>query len=403
MQTNFSFLKYLLAGLLVPGLFSNTASAQGNHSKARIVIRNRVSVFAGANTNSSFILREGLLWSCGDNSFGQLGIGNDINTTSRARQVGIENAWTMLATGSFHTIAIKQDGSLWSWGDNQYGQIGDGSLVNKAIPVPVLPGEKWIMAAGADYQSFAINKDGSLWAWGVNNYGQLGIGTATAFINIPQQVGTGHDWKAVSAGSFHTLALKKDGTLWAWGYGADGQLGLGNTTSYKSPVQVGDRHDWEMISAAGFQSFAIRRDGTLWSWGDNEYGVLGNGTADKQLKPVMVNGDTTWKIVASGFHHTAAIKTDGSLWVWGNNFSGESGLGRSGGAFFAPVQVGTEKNWEYISLGFAHTLALKKDRTRWAWGQNDYGQLGTGDILNKNYPVQLEYESECGDELLPTR
>jgi alpha-tubulin suppressor-like RCC1 family protein len=367
-------------------LLGNNIIAQGNKAAARIRIDNSVVVFSGANTNSSFVVREGLLLSCGDNSFGQLGLGNEINTISHSRQVGSENDWILLSAGSFHTVAVKKDGTLWGWGDNEYGQAGTGTKDKQPVPVQISADNNWESIACSDYQSFAIKKDGSLWAWGVNNYGQLGTGTVSSFVNTPQQVGNAHDWKAVSAGSFHTLALKKDGSLWAWGYGADGQLGLGSGSSFSSPVQVGESHDWSMISAAGFHSIALRRDGTCWSWGDNEYGVLGNGNTEKQFTPVAVSGTAKWKMVTAGFHHTAAIRSDGTLWVWGNNFSGELGLGFAGGEESKPVQIGNEKNWQYITSGFAHTLALKKDGTRWAWGQNEYGQLGCGDFTNKTSP-----------------
>lgn len=395
-----SFKILLIACSVQLAVITDTA-AQGNGARPRMQISNPPAVVAGSNTNSSFFLVAGMLWSCGDNSFGQLGTGQASDASGNIHRVSDSNEWQTLAAGSFHTIALKADGSLWAWGDNQYGQIGNGSLSMQRTPVPIAAGQTWIQVAASDYQSFAIRNDGSLWAWGINHYGQLGIGSDTAL--VPHQVGNSNDWKAVSAGSFHTLALKNDGSLWAWGYGADGQLGLGHTGSTKIPVQVGNRRDWELISAAGFHSFAISRDGTLWSWGDNEYGVLGTGTENKQLLPVRIAGNRTWKQVTAGFHHTAAIGSDGSLWTWGNNFSGELGLGKDGGAFFEPMQVGHAKDWVAVSAGYAHTLALRQDQTRWAWGQNDYGQLGTGNWMNQHSPVSAEFKMECGDTLPPAR
>ncbi len=368
-----------------------TAKTPDNISSYTIVT---VSFITGANNNSSFIINDGTMWSCGDNSFGQLGVKDAGTVITHRKQVGDDRDWLAVTPGAFHTLAIKKDGTLWSWGDNQYGQLGDGTRVNKTVPVQSGNDNNWESIATADYQSYAIRKDGTLWAWGVNNYGQLGIEKINDFIIIPVQVGTDKDWIKVVAGSFHALGLKKDGSLWAWGYNGYGQLGIGETTSATRPVQVGNQKDWLQVAASAFHSLAIKNDGTLWSWGDNEEGVLGTGDSYKQISPVKIESSSKWKIVSAGFHHTAAIKEDGSLWVWGTNFSGELGLGYSGGNSLLPVQLGTEKNWKHISLGYSHTLALKKDGSQWVWGENEYGQLGTGGFAATTSPVKIS----CRDE-----
>jgi trimeric autotransporter adhesin len=200
--------------LLVPHCFSQGGT---NHSSSVSIYktagaRSSLSFVTGATTNSSFVIYKGMLWSCGDNSFGQLGVNSAGNYLSICKQVGESNDWRMVSPGAFHTLALKEDGSLWSWGDNQYGQLGDSTVAGKVTPEQIGTGSNWEIIAAADYQSYGIKKDGTLWAWGVNNYGQLGIGKTNEYCTTPVQVGTDNDWKSIAAGSFHTIGLKKDGS-----------------------------------------------------------------------------------------------------------------------------------------------------------------------------------------------
>jgi alpha-tubulin suppressor-like RCC1 family protein len=194
-------------------------------------------------------------------------------------------------------------------------------------------------------------------------------------------------WKVVSAGMDHTIAVKPDGTLWAWGFNGSGQLGIGNTDEKNSPTQIGTATNWQIVSAGGNHSFAIKTDGTLWGWGDNFWGQVGVGTYGTEIyTPTKIGTSTNWKSISVGLNFTLGIKTDGTLWAWGENYFGQLGIS---GQTPSPVKVGVETNWQSVDAGNAHTMAIKTDGTLWGWGFNSYGQLGDGTILEKSTPQRI--------------
>jgi hypothetical protein len=233
------------------------------------------------------------------------------------------------------------------------------------------------LAAGY-LHGLALKPDGSLWAWGDNRHGQLGDGTTAR--STPVQVLTGV--AAVSAGTWHTLALKTDGSLWAWGWNGVGQLGDGTTTDRLTPVQV--LSGVAAVSAGHNHTLAIKTDGSLWAWGSNQYGQLGDGTTTERLTPVQV----LTRVVATdaNHYHTLALKTDGSLWAWGNNQYGRLGDGTTTDRSTpVPVLTGVAA----VAAGVAHTLARKTDGSLWAWGYNGFAQLGDGTTTNRPSPVPV--------------
>jgi len=315
--------------------------------------------------------------------------------------------WATATAANNHTVAVKTDGTLWAWGSNQYGKLGDGTKTNRNSPVQVGSSKDWKAVTAYDEYTVAIKKDGTLWAWGRNQHGQLGNGTKTDS-SVPIQVGSAKNWAAVSTGGYHTVAIKTDGTLWAWGYNQSGQLGDGKFVprdddndilailtrpilSSSEPIQVGSDKDWAAISAGRTYTMAIKTNGTLWAWGDNEYGQLGDDSKISRGKPVQVGSDKNWKAVSAGGGHTVALKTDGTLWAWGSNYNygGRDDNPRSPhGSQYKPFQVGSDKDWAAISDG-THTVAIKTNGTLWAWGGNKYGQLGDGSGTNKSQPTQV--------------
>ncbi len=333
------------------------------------------------------------------------------------------NGYTTLGNGHSHSLALRADGTLWAWGDNSYGKLGDGTTVNKTIPTQIGTGtDTWKAIAGAAHFSIAIKSDGTLWAWGNNSYSQLGDGT-TVSKNTPTLI-DGGSWRAISPGSQHCFAIKADSTLWAWGQNSfDGILGVGTSANKTTPTQIGTDNTWKVVIAGNSRSFGIKSngtlwgwgswytstptqigtdtwktiaqsnssvvgiksDGTLWSWGSNFSGILGLGEASSSYEsyvPRQIGADS-WKAVACGENHCLAIKSDGTLWGWGYNNDYRLGYETSFNNQHAPVQIGTAQ-WKaiHIGLGSAHNLGIQQDGSLWAWGNNYYGQAGNGTSFN---------------------
>jgi hypothetical protein len=201
------------------------------------------------------------------------------------------------------------------------------------------------IAAGGDH-SVVLRNSGMLWVWGDNTYGQVGDGTTTTKL-LPAQTAIG-EWVAVSAGYSHTAAIGNDGTLWAWGFNGDGELGDSTTIDRRTPVQIGTNSDWVAISAGAYHTVALKNDGSLWAWGANWYGQLGDGTTTARYAPVKITTDTNWAAIAAGNWHTVAIKTDGSLWAWGANWYGQLGDGSSTDKAI-PTRIGVDYDWTAIT------------------------------------------------------
>ncbi len=241
------------------------------------------------------------------------------------------------------------------------------------------------ISTGSTY-TVAIKTDGTLWAWGDNfTWHFYGVTTSK---NTPTQIGTANDWKSISVGNEHTIAIKTNGTLWAWGNNGKGQLGDGTTTYTFTPNQIGTATNWKSTSAGNLHTIAIKTDGTLWAWGDNYYGQLGDGTNTDKNTPTQIGTANNWQSISAGYEYTIAIKTDGTLWAWGNNGNGQLGDGTNTDKN-TPTQIGSSNNWQSISAGFFHTIAIKTDGTLWAWGYNWYGQLGDGTTTTKYTPTQI--------------
>ena len=212
------------------------------------------------------------------------------------------------------------------------------------------------------HHSLAIRSDGTLWAWGADGFGQLGLGTADTNPHArPARVGTATDWTAVAAGATCSLALRGDGTLWAWGANSLGQLGTGDQNARTAPARVGAASNWTAVACGpDDHCVALRSDGSLWSWGNNDHGQLGLGTADADSHdtPTRVGTSSAWVAVSCGDGTTLALQGNGSLWAWGANSLGELGLGDTSDRH-APVRIGRASNWTAVSGGGGFTLALR--------------------------------------------
>jgi alpha-tubulin suppressor-like RCC1 family protein len=193
-----------------------------------------------------------------------------------------------VAAGPYHTLAIKSDGTLWGWGVNWGGQLGDGTTENKTVPTQIGTDSHWATVVAGGWHSLALKDDGTLWAWGINSNGQLGNGTVGGNSWSPVQIGSASDWAGVATGNSHVIAVKGNGTLWAWGNNYFGQLGDGTTVDRFTPVQIGSDNGWTTLIAGSSSSLALKGDGTLWGWGNNSYGQLGDGETGNRNAPVPI-------------------------------------------------------------------------------------------------------------------
>ena len=304
------------------------------------------------------------LWSWGRNVEGQLGVNN--NNTSRSTPVttllGGTN-WKSIAGGNAHTVALKTDGTLWTWGRNSYGQLGinAGTTASRSTPVTtLLGGTNWKSIACGKAHTVALKTDGSLWSWGANFDGQLGVNNTTSRSTPVTTLLGGTNWKSIACGYNHTLALKTDGTLWSWGNNYYGQLGVNDITSRNTPVTtlLGGTN-WKSIASGYVHTVALKTDGSLWSWGRNSYGQLGDNTNTSRSTPVTtLLGGFTWKSIACGRMHTTALKTDGTLWTWGRNYHGQLGINDTTNRSTPVTTLLGTTNWKSIACGNDHTIAL---------------------------------------------
>ena len=340
------------------------------------------------------------LWLWGENYSGTLGDGTYDAKSSPVQTIAGGTDWKLVASGYHNTLAIKNDGSLWAWGSNNHGSLGDGTTNDTNMPIQIGEDKNWSkLGAGNAYwdASAAIKTDGTLYLWGYGGYGSLGNENTDDVSSPIQTVAGGTDWKQVSRAWDHTGAIKTDGTLWMWGNNETGSLADGTTDNKSSPVQtICGGNNWSQVSCNGYDSTtafaaAIKVDGTLWTWGYNGYGQLGDGTTDSKSSPIQtMAGGTNWKYVSCGGGHIVAAKTDGTIWAWGSNYDGQLG-DESTTLKSSPIQV-MGSTWAEVSAGGFHTLARKTDGTIWAWGDNNDGQIGNSDTMNVSSPVQIGTE-----------
>jgi alpha-tubulin suppressor-like RCC1 family protein len=296
--------------------------------------------------------------------------------------------WQKISAGAEFSIALRSDGTLWSWGFNGNGQLGiDSDTLSIESPQQVKGGDDWLDVETGAFHCLAIKTDGTLWSWGLNGNGQLGIGNM-AQQNAPVQIGTDEDWSKIEAGQAHSFAVKEDGTLWGWGFNTFGQIGNNTTADQKTPVQIGVDEDWWLIKAGGAHTIALKTDSTLWAWGANFNGQLGTGNTDNYLVPTIIDNNGDWIGIDTGFEFSLGIKDNGSLWSWGFNGNGQLGNGSTTEEHI-PQQIIDTIGFVSISAGSAFGVAISDSHKLWAWGANLYGELGIGNNAQQNNPVKV--------------
>lgn len=344
-----------------------------------------------------------------------------------------------LIAGEFHALALRPDDTVWAWGYNWAGQLGEGTLTDRSTPI-IIPGLSGVTAVAAgDGHTVALKSDGTLWAWGRNENGQLGLGVRYRSVRRPMQVTGISNVVAIAAGTAFTVALKADGTVWEWGMQCcEGFLGHANSSDVLAPKQVAGISEVTAIAARNSQTFALKADGTVWAWGYNSYGSLGDGTTIERHSPVQVLGLTDVTAIVTGGYHSFAWKSDGSIWAWGSNQAGQFGDGTQNSSYvpveipqlsdvaaiaahnsytmllktdgtvwtcglsnfgsrlddgsephYVPTQVPGLTDVVAVAAGLFFAAALQEDGTIWCWGDNEFGQLGDGTTFDSANPVQI--------------
>lgn len=322
--------------------------------------------------------------------------------------------WESVSTSNNHVLAIASDGSLWSWGSNNYSKLGfSGVPINE----PTLVGNEndWNKISAGAYHSFALKSNNQLYGWGGNYYGQIGSGSQLDIVSFYDLVNN-YNWQTIKSGNDFSIAIKSDGTLWTWGLNSNGQLGDGTTLNKSVPTQLGIDQDWQTIAVGYIKGYGIKTNGTLWTWGPNppsqissdnnwivitnEFAIKNDGTLwDISSDPLQIGSDTDWISVSSNFqgNHVLALKSNGTLWSWSNdmfygNSDGELGDGTNI-VSTSPIQIGSDSDWNLVSAGEKFSIALKTDGSMWSWGRNSSGQLGDETFTNKNSPIQVDCPS----------
>jgi alpha-tubulin suppressor-like RCC1 family protein len=337
----------------------------------------------------------GVTWAWGVGSVGRLGDNTIVSKSSPVSVVGGFTDWCQVSAGIAFSLGVRTNGTAWAWGYNSQGQLGDNTTVSRSSPVSVVGGFlDWCQVSasrGVSANSLGVRQNGTAWAWGSGSVGILGDNTIVSKSSPVSVIGGFTDWCQVSAGDLYSLAVRQNGTAWAWGFNNLGQLGDNTVVDKSSPVSVvGGFTDWCQISAGNSHSLAVRQNGTAWAWGSANDGALGDNTIVSKSSPVsVIGGFTNWCQVSAGIAFSLGVRTNGTAWAWG--FNGQGRLGdNSATAKSSPVSVvGGFTDWCQVSTGASFSLALRQNGTAWAWGYANSGRLGDNSIVDKSSPVSV--------------
>jgi alpha-tubulin suppressor-like RCC1 family protein len=360
------------------------------YSVARVADSDWANVSAGMN-HSCAIKTNNTLFCWGSNSDGQLGNNSTTDSPVPVQESTAATDWVDLSATYSHTCAIKTDGRLLCWGRNSLSQLDNNPNKNNLVPVPEsTTATDWASLSTNMYHTCAIKTNGKLFCWGYNDLGQLGNNSTKNSLAPVQESKAGTDWARVSVGEFHTCAIKTDGRLFCWGNNSSGQLGNNSTSDSHVPVQESTAaSDWARVSACGFHTCAIKTNGTLFCWGDNNHGQLGNNSTKGSLAPAQEStAATDWVDLSAGVVHTCAIKTNGGLFCWGYNDYNELGNDATMESLVPIQESAFATDWVKLSAGSSHTCAIKTNGELFCWGNDDYGELGNNSNANSPAPAQ---------------
>jgi uncharacterized repeat protein (TIGR01451 family) len=351
-----------------------------------------VSKISSAYFMNLALKQDGSVWAWGQNDTGALGNGYQGLPMQQNSPIPVNNlsGVTAVSTGGPHCLALKSDGTVWAWGSNYSGESG-GADFQAQTPAVVNGLSSIVAVAAGNNHSLALRSDGTVWAWGANSVGQLGLGTIDSNSHpTPVAVPGLSDVTFITAGPAFNVVVRKDGTVWTWGQNQNGQLGS-DGAGKQSPAQVSGVSDVKSVAVSFNHVLALRNDGTVMGWGMNAFGQTGsNNFVNVNPTPAFVNGLSGVSAIAGGYGFSLALKSDGTIWGWGLNAEGQLANGTTGSNPQPnPTLISEVGNAVSIAAGNSHGLALLADGTLRAWGSNYYGQLGSGTNFTRTTPVQV--------------
>jgi alpha-tubulin suppressor-like RCC1 family protein len=387
---------YCVGENLIYSVATTASLPSATNNKGRLVYveeNNLYRVSDGVTWSGDFTTTQrGTAWAWGNAALGRLGDGTTVNKSSPVSVLAGFTDWCQVSGGYQHGLGLRQNGTVWAWGNASCGRLGDNCITNRSSPVSVVGGfTDWCQVSAGREHSLGVRTNGTAWAWGINTLGHLGDGTIVNKSSPVSVVGGFTDWCQVSAGSCHSLGLRTNGSAWAWGFNSLATLGDGTTVTRSSPVSVvGGFTDWCQVSAGGCHSLGVRTDCTAWAWGGNTAGQLGDGTTIPKSSPVsVIGGFTDWCQVSAGVCHSLGLRKNYIVWAWGCNTTGQLGDGTTVSKSSPVSVVGGFTDWCQISAGSSSSNALRTNGTIWSWGANGSGGLGDGTTVNKSSPVSV--------------
>jgi alpha-tubulin suppressor-like RCC1 family protein len=341
------------------------------------------------------ISTEKSLYCWGRNIFGEIGDGTSGEDRLSPTKVGSSGAWAEVSAGYNHTCAISTGKSLYCWGINDVGRLGDGTTEERHSPKKIGTSGVWATVSAGNGHTCAISTGKSLYCWGSNNFGQIGDGASGGGNDrhSPRKIGTSGVWATVSAGEQHTCAITTGRSLYCWGDNKWGQIGDGTDTERPSPKRIGTSGGWAQAIAGDFHTCAITTGKSLYCWGYNALGQVGDGTnVYPRLSPRKVGTSGVWAGAdaggLNGGGHTCAVSTGKSLYCWGYNIAGELGDGTVTERH-APKKIGTSGAWGSADAGSNHTCAVSTGQSLYCWGYNEFGQVGDGTTSQRLTPRKV--------------
>lgn len=333
---------------------------------------------------------DGSAWCWGSNIAGELGNGGGNAAAVRTPQrVGDDSDWVSVSAGGGHSCGVRADGSVWCWGTNWIGQLGNGTDQDANTPQRAGIDSDWTSVFAGLYQTCGLRTDRSAWCWGYDLYGLPDNFGTSNYVPNPRRVDGAADWLSLAPGNGSTCGLRADHSAWCWGSASSGVFDdLGGPL--QAPARLGSAL-WNSLSVSSFQACGVRTDGTLWCWGTNFDGSLGNGSLETSVSTPaqQVGSGADWVSVVTGYQRSCGLRSDGSAWCWGNNDDGALGNGNTQHAA-VPQRVEGDADWISLTAGQTQVCGLRADGSAWCWGSNENGQLGTGALApNSLVPVRV--------------